>query len=76
MDKYISVTICRALINVAGDLAIETNGETDLILEQAIVDAALQIEKHGITKVMTSIKKHNPRLHDRMFTSNQGVERL
>ena len=76
MDKYIAATICRALINVAGDLAVESKSETDLVIEQAIVDATLQIEKHGINKVITSIKKHNSRLHDRMFTSNQGVERL
>ena len=76
MDEYITILICRALINIAGDLAVEINEDTDAIVEKSIADAALQIECFSNEAVKASIQVHNPRLFTKAFTQKNGVKPL
>jgi hypothetical protein len=75
-NRYVSGIICRALINIAGDLAIELGDDVDLVIERALNESALQIEKHGINRVIDSVEKYNPRLHKLAFDKNNGVRKL
>ena len=76
MDEYMMTLVCRALINISGDLAVRLNQDPDMLVEQALLDASLSIRRHTVTTVQDSIRRHHPRLYDKAFTIEQGIQNL